>query len=312
MTVRYWPNKTICNFRNFVNVFFTIVPANIIAAVAAPVADQAYTGRALTPGVSLSYNGMNLKEGMDYTLAYKNNTAAGRAEITVTGKGNYSGSKTVYFNIAPGSGLPPTGSGILPPTGGEGASPTPSDSGIRPPSGTDTVPVSGAKAAKVKARAYTGKALKPAVTLTYDGKKLKSGTDYTLSYKDNKAPGKAQIIVTGKGRFTGEKIVYFDINPAKAQIKKLTPGKRKLTVTFKKPAAAQKATGTELRYRIKGTSKWKTANISAKKSSYVIKKLKKGKKYQIQLRTIMTIKSGKAKGAYRGAWSTTKTSKAVK
>ncbi len=40
-----------------------------------------------------------LKEGTDYTVAYKNNTKPGTATVTVTGKGNYTGSVTNTFAI---------------------------------------------------------------------------------------------------------------------------------------------------------------------------------------------------------------------
>ena len=46
------------------------------------------------------------------------------------------------------------------------------------------VSIKGAKIT-VKAQTYTGKALKPAVTVTLNGKTLKKGTDYTVSYKNN-------------------------------------------------------------------------------------------------------------------------------
>jgi hypothetical protein len=279
MTVRH---LTSSSFRNYVNVFFTIVPANMAVVEATPIGDQAYTGRAVTPSVKLSYNGMNMVEGTDYTLSYRNNTAAGKAEIIASGKGNYSGVKVLPFTI----------------TGGK-----------KP---VTLIQISKATAAPIKTQVYSGKALTPAVNPSYGGAALKAGADYALSYRNNIAPGKAEVTVTGKGRFTGVKTLYFTINPAKAKITKLTPGKRKLTVKFTKPAAAQKATKIQLRYRQKGAKKWKTVNVSVKKTSYVIKTLKKGKRYQIQMRIVRTIKTGNAKGGYNGAWSAVKTSKAIK
>ncbi|MDO4806647.1 MAG: leucine-rich repeat protein [Coriobacteriales bacterium] len=64
---------------------------------------------------------------------------------------------------------------------------------------------------KVSNKKYTGKAIKPKPTLKLGGKKLKLGTDYTLSYKNNKKVGKARIIIKGKGHYTGTKTVYFKI-----------------------------------------------------------------------------------------------------
>lgn len=52
--------------------------------------------------------------------------------------------------------------------------------------------------------AYNGKAKKPLVkSVTFAGKKLKIGTDYTVTYKKNKNIGKASVIIKGKGKYTG-------------------------------------------------------------------------------------------------------------
>ena len=58
-----------------------------------------YTGKALTPEVKVTYNGAELTEDKDYTVSYADNTNAGTATVTVDGKGNYEGTKTVNFNI---------------------------------------------------------------------------------------------------------------------------------------------------------------------------------------------------------------------
>lgn len=61
---------------------------------------------------------------------------------------------------------------------------------------------------------YTGKAQKPSVTVKNSkGKALKSGTDYTVSYKNNKAVGKATATVTFKGNYSGAKTLSFTIIP---------------------------------------------------------------------------------------------------
>lgn len=86
---------------------------------------------------------------------------------------------------------------------------------------------------------YTGKARKPAVTI-YDGSyKLKSGTDYTLSYKNNKEIGEATITVTGKGKYTGTKTIKFKIVPKKPEIK-VSKKSSKITVSWGEIAGAEK------------------------------------------------------------------------
>ena len=58
-----------------------------------------YTGKEIMPIVSLFYDGEELFEGDDYSVAYKNNINAGMATVTITGKGYYTGTKTTTFTI---------------------------------------------------------------------------------------------------------------------------------------------------------------------------------------------------------------------
>lgn len=86
-------------------------------------------------------------------------------------------------------------------------------------------------------KAYTGKALKPAVTVKYEGKALKNGTDYTVSYKDNKNPGTATVTVKGKGEYSGTATATFTIVPkAVTGVKAVRMTKSKNTITWKSAA----------------------------------------------------------------------------
>lgn len=58
---------------------------------------------------------------------------------------------------------------------------------------------------------YTGEEIKPGVTLEVGGKTLKEGTDYTVTYKDNKEPGKATVTIEGKGFYKGTVVETFEI-----------------------------------------------------------------------------------------------------
>ena len=49
--------------------------------------------------VVVSFNGAQLTEGTDYVVTFGDNNAIGTGTVTITGKGNYSGSKTVHFTI---------------------------------------------------------------------------------------------------------------------------------------------------------------------------------------------------------------------
>ena len=70
-----------------------------------PIGTQQYTGKAITliPVVHHRQAGkptVELVFTKDFTVTYKNNTNVGMAELTIHGKGNYKGEKTVTFNIA--------------------------------------------------------------------------------------------------------------------------------------------------------------------------------------------------------------------
>lgn len=85
---------------------FRIAPADITAVQARKVSDRIYTGRPIEPKVRLFNGKTELEEGKDYTLDYSGNTDPGdsTAEITVTGKGNYTGKRSVCFTILPEAG----------------------------------------------------------------------------------------------------------------------------------------------------------------------------------------------------------------
>lgn len=64
------------------------------------IGDQAYTGQAITPDVTVSYNGQALTQGTEYTVEYANNTEPGTATVTITGKGGFTGTMTLTFEIS--------------------------------------------------------------------------------------------------------------------------------------------------------------------------------------------------------------------
>lgn len=63
------------------------------------VSNATYTGKALTPKPKVVINGKTLTQNTDYTVAYENNTNAGKATVTVTGAGDYIGSTSGTFTI---------------------------------------------------------------------------------------------------------------------------------------------------------------------------------------------------------------------
>ena len=79
---------------------FTIVTKNISAVTVSPIADQPYTGSAITPELTVTDGLKVLSEGKDYTVTFSNNVNEGTATVTITGKGNYSGTTTTNFQIS--------------------------------------------------------------------------------------------------------------------------------------------------------------------------------------------------------------------
>ena len=72
---------------------------DITKATVTGLATKAYTGKAITPVVTLKYDGKTLKKGTDYTVTYANNTNVGTATVTIKGKGEYAGTITKKFLI---------------------------------------------------------------------------------------------------------------------------------------------------------------------------------------------------------------------
>ena len=157
----------------------------------------------------------------------------------------------------------------------------------------------------VKDQTYTGKALKPAVKVTYNKAKLKNGTDYTVTYKNNTNIGVATVTVTGKGNYTGTKKLTFNINPKSTNFSKLKGGKQSINLNWKNPG---NITGYEIQYSLKKDfSGGKTVKIKkAKTLTTTIKKLTGGQTYYVRIRTFTTVKK---KGTFYSAWSKVKTVK---
>lgn len=79
---------------------FTINSAEISGCTFAPIADVTYNTKAHTPEVTVAISGRTLEADKDYTVSYAPNVNAGTATVTVTGKGNFTGSANTTFTIA--------------------------------------------------------------------------------------------------------------------------------------------------------------------------------------------------------------------
>ena len=138
------------------------------------IADQTYTGSALTPKVVVKAGSKVLTQNVDYTVLYSNNVNVGTASVKITGKGSYKGSYTENFKIVACS-------------------------------------IAQATCSRIADQTYSGKAIEPTFTVTYKNRTLRTGTDYTVSFKDNVKIGTATVIITGKGNFEGTKEITFKI-----------------------------------------------------------------------------------------------------
>ena len=223
----------------------------------------AYDGKAKKPGVTVKLNGKTLKNGTDYAVSYSNNTKVGTAKVTITGKGNYTGSVSKTYSIK---------------------------------NNFKKATVSG-----ISNKSYTGKNITQSITVKYNGKTLKKGTDYTVSYSSSKSIGTATVKIAGKGSYTGTITKTFKINPAKQEIQKLTAKSKAFFVDW---AQKGSATGYEIQYATnsKFTSAKKVTITNNKTDTKTISKLSGKKKYYVRVRSYTTVKGTK----YYGAWSASK------
>ncbi len=87
---------------NWINSQFGKV--NIADCTVSSIPTQFCTGSPIEPEITITYNNVALEEGVDYTLSYSNNIAAGKtACATITGIGRYTGSVDKLFTIDSGS-----------------------------------------------------------------------------------------------------------------------------------------------------------------------------------------------------------------
>ena len=233
------------------------------ASVTLSTSTYAYDGKAKKPGVTVKLNGKTLKNGTDYSVTYSNNTKVGTAKVTIKGKGNYSGSVSKTYSIK---------------------------------NNFKKATVSG-----ISTKAFTGKNITQSITVKYNGKTLKKGTDYTVSYSNNKKIGTATVKIAGKGSYTGTVTKTFKINPAKQEIQKLTAKSKAFFVDW---AQKGSATGYEIQYATnsKFTRAKKVTITNNKTDKTTVSKLSGKKKYYVRVRSYTTVKGTK----YYGAWSASK------
>ena len=88
------------NYTGEIRKNFKITEASIMADMIAVIPIVTYNTKAHTPEVTVTFDGSTLEAGKDYEVAYTNNVNAGTATVTVTGKGNFTGTASKNFTIA--------------------------------------------------------------------------------------------------------------------------------------------------------------------------------------------------------------------
>ena len=172
------------NYTGSVNATFEIIPKALTAdgIDIAAIDDLTYTGSALEPNPLITDMALNvmLIKGIAFEYSYAANTNVGTATVSITGKGNYSGSVSATFEIVP-----------------------------------KELTTDGIDIAAINDLTYTGSTLvpKPVVTDVARGVVLVEGVDFDYRYAANTNVGTATLTVTGKGNYTGTIIAAFEITP---------------------------------------------------------------------------------------------------
>lgn len=131
----------------------------------------------------------------------------------------------------------------------------------------------------------------PDVTVTYGDKTLATGTDFTVSYKDNVKEGTATVTITGAGNYTGIINTTFTITAA--------PGKDDSGKDNSGKDDSDKGNQNS------SMKKAKTLTVKGSATRATLKKLVSKKKYYVRIRTYKVV-SGKK---YYSKWSSKKSVK---
>ena len=226
-----------------------------------------YDGTYKKPAATVTFGGKVLQEGKDYTISYRNNLNVGVTTVIATGMGDYTGYTSKNFTITKRA-------------------------------------MTGGTVSVASSVSFTGSNITPSVTVKVAGRTLTSGTDYTVSYSNNKNVGTSNVYVYGKGNYSGSLSAKFDIVPAKQQIQKLETKYKGFYIDW---AQKGSATGYEIQYATnsKFTGAKKTTITNNKTDKTTVSKLSANKTYYVRVRSYTNV-NGKV---YYGAWSDIKSIK---
>lgn len=228
-----------------------------------PIADQTYTGKELTPAIVIP----GLKAGEDYYMYYEDNQYPGVATVTIYGTGYYKGTATIHFKII---------------------------------KKTEKF-VSNVKLNRTS-YTYTGKSIRPSVTVTVNGKKIGANA-YKLYYRNDKNSGIGTVQVRGIGKYSRiNKTLTFKILPPKTLLTGLKKANRSFTASWKKNI---QATGYQIQYAADSRFIKERKTVTVGKQSairYKISGLKNKKTYYVRIRSYKRV----GKKVLYSSWSTVK------
>ena len=256
-----------------------------------------YNGKAQMPEAKVILKDKELKKGTDYTISYSDNTKPGTGKAIIKGTGNYTGETVAYFEIQKKDST--------------------TDSGEKDQK-TDqkkdnTTEKSGQKITGISSsykKAYNSSfTLKPKAKgkITYKSSNTKVATVNSKGKVKIKGTGKVTISITAKEtsayKKQTKKVTIYAV-PGKRDIKKLSSGKKKLTVQWKKD---NRSDGYQVQYSTdkKFKKNVKSVNVSKKSTKATVKKLKKGKTYRVRVRSYKKINGKK----YYSGWGKVKSVK---
>ena len=199
-----------------------------------------YDGKAKTPSVRVQDGEYLLQAGTDYTVTYSNNINVGKATVTITGTGNYTGSISVNFEIKKASNVIKAAAIIKNVSG----KPQTVKINAKVNDGAKLTYSSNNKSVKVNAKGtvtiakkFTGKAV-ITITAAETGKYKKTSTHITVTVRpsgtslsglSNKSKGKVKVSWKRNKAVTGYRIQYSTDKKFKKGVKNVNVNKNKTT-----------------------------------------------------------------------------------